>query len=125
MGMHQLMRRIEEYNRLEDDQLQGKGKALASLQYRKGYCPEKFQQKPRKEPRAPSVGSTPQIEGVNVTFKEPVYKILEHIKNEPYFRWSEKMGGDPMRRNQYLYCTYHREKDHTTEQCRMLKDHLE
>ena len=63
--------------------------------------------------------------GVNVTFKEPVYEILEHIKNEPYFRWSGKMGGNLVRRNQSLYCTYHREKCHTTEQCRMLKDHLE
>ena len=34
-------------------------------------------------------------------------------------------GGDPSRRNQNLYCTYHRDKGHTTEQCRVLKDHLE
>ena len=36
-----------------------------------------------------------------------------------------KMGGDPSRRNQNLYYTYHRDKEHTTEKCRMLKDHLE
>ena len=35
------------------------------------------------------------------------------------------MGGDPLKRNQNLYSTYHRDKGHTTEQCRMLKDHLE
>ena len=34
------------------------------------------------------------------------------------------MGGDPSRRNQNLYCTYHRDKGHTTEQCRVLEDHL-
>ena len=33
-----------------------------------------------------------------MTFKELVYKIHERIKNEPYFRWPRKMGGD--RRNQ-------------------------
>ena len=60
-----------------------------------------------------------------MTFKEPVYKILKRIKNEPYFRWSGKVGGDPVRRNQSLYCSYHKEKGHTTEQCHMLKDHLE
>ena len=35
------------------------------------------------------------------------------------------MGGDPSRRNQNLYCTYHRDRGHTTKQCRVLKDHLE
>ena len=34
-------------------------------------------------------------------------------------------GGNPVRRNYSLYCTYHREKWHTTEQCRVFKDHLE
>ena len=58
-------------------------------------------------------------------FKEPVHKILDRIKNKPYFQWLSKMGGDPSRRNQNLYCTYHRDKGHTIEQCRVLKDHLE
>lgn len=35
------------------------------------------------------------------------------------------MGGDPIRRNQSLYCTYHWDKGHTTEQCRVFNDHLE
>nr|XP_023926880.1 uncharacterized protein LOC112038310 [Quercus suber] len=34
------------------------------------------------------------------------------------------MGGDPSRRNQSSYCTYHKDKGHTTEQCRVLRDHL-
>ncbi|XP_030942271.1 uncharacterized protein LOC115967334 [Quercus lobata] len=34
------------------------------------------------------------------------------------------MEGDPSRRNQSLYCTYHKDKGHTTEQCWVLKDHL-
>ncbi|XP_050259143.1 uncharacterized protein LOC126704160 [Quercus robur] len=34
------------------------------------------------------------------------------------------MGGDPSWRNQNLYCTYHRDKGYTTEQCLVLKDHL-
>ena len=65
-----------------------------------------------------------QMGEVNVAFKEPVHKIVDRIKNEPFFRWSNKMGGDPFRRNQNLYCTYHRDKGHTTEQCWVLKDHL-
>ncbi|XP_023878282.1 uncharacterized protein LOC111990731 [Quercus suber] len=34
------------------------------------------------------------------------------------------MGGDPSRRNQNLYCTYHKDRGHITEQCRVLRDHL-
>ena len=30
---------------------------------------------------------------VNVTFKEPVHKIVDRIKNEPFFRWPNKIGG--------------------------------
>lgn len=108
--MHQPIRRIEEYKRLEDNCLQGKGKALTSLQYRKDYRPKKFWQRNRKEPRAPREGSEQRTKGVNATVKEPIYKILECIKNKPYFRWQGKMGGNSTRRNQSLYCIYHREK---------------
>ena len=117
--MRQLMRRIEEYKRLENDQLQNKGKAPLLGRSQQSVFPTR----PRKdfkmqEPEA-------QIGEVSVAFKEPVHKILDWIKNEPFFRWPNKMGGDPSRRNQNLYCTYHRDKGHTTEQCRVLKDHPE
>ena len=61
---------------------------------------------------------------VSMRFKEPVHKIIDRIKNEPFFRWPNKMGGDPSRGNQNLYCTYHKDKGHTIEQCWVLKDHL-
>ena len=32
---------------------------------------------------------------INVAFKEPVHKIIDPIKNEPHFRWLNKMEGDP------------------------------
>ena len=65
-----------------------------------------------------------QMGEVNMAFKELVHKILDRIKNEPYFKWPNKMRGDPTRRNQNLYCTYHRDKGYITEQCWVLKDHL-
>ena len=66
-----------------------------------------------------------QVREVNITFKESVHRIADRIKNEPYFKWPNKMGGDPYKRNQNLYYTYHRDKSHTTKQCQVLKDHLE
>ncbi|XP_050277979.1 uncharacterized protein LOC126719475 [Quercus robur] len=35
------------------------------------------------------------------------------------------MAGDPMKRNQNLYCQYHQEPGHTTEDCRKLRNHLD
>ncbi|XP_050278367.1 uncharacterized protein LOC126719912 [Quercus robur] len=35
------------------------------------------------------------------------------------------MAGDPMKCNQNLYCQYHQEPGHTTEDCRNLKNHLD
>ena len=34
-----------------------------------------------------------QMGEVNVAFREPVHKIVDRIKNEPFFRWPNKMGG--------------------------------
>ncbi|XP_075640503.1 uncharacterized protein LOC142612274 [Castanea sativa] len=35
------------------------------------------------------------------------------------------MGDNPLRRNQNLYWTYHKDKGHTTKQCKVSKDYLE
>ena len=62
---------------------------------------------------------------VNVVFREPVHQVLEKIKNEPFFKWPNKIGGDLMRRNQSLHCQYHQDCWHTIEDCRILWDHLD
>ena len=107
--MRQLIRHIEEYKHLEDDQLQNKGKAPLLSRSRQDVFPTR----PRKDFRMQEPEA--QIGGVNVAFKVPIHKILDQIKNESFFRWPNKIGGDPSRRNQTLYCTYHRDKGHTTK----------
>ena len=52
-------------------------------------------------------------------------KVLEKVRNEPLFKWPNKMAGDPVNCNQNLYCHYHQDHRHTTNDCRNLWDHLE
>ena len=54
-----------------------------------------------------------------------MHQILEKIKSEPYFKWPNKIGGDPTRRNQSLHYQYHQEWGHTIGDCRTLWSHLE
>ena len=52
-------------------------------------------------------------------------KVLEKVRNEPFFKWPNKMARDPVNHNQNLYCHYHQDHGHTIEDCRNLWDHLE
>ena len=79
--------------------------------------------RPRKDYVGP-VGST-NTQVVNAVFRELVHQVLEKIKNEPFFKWPNKMAENPMRRNLSLYCQYHQDQGHTTKECRNLWDHLE
>ena len=62
---------------------------------------------------------------VNVEFRKPVQKVVEKVKNKPFFKWPNKMAGDLVNCNQNLYYHYHQDHGHTTEDCRNLWDHLE
>lgn len=120
--MRQLMDHIGKYKRLEEDQIQGKGKARALPDKKDprggGYHNE---QSRRDLLNHPTSGGG-RI--VNSQFKEPVHQILEKIKNGSFFKWPNRMGGNLSKRNQSLYCNYHRDKGHTTKDCRTLRDHL-
>nr|XP_023912868.1 uncharacterized protein LOC112024469 [Quercus suber] len=69
----QLMDRIDKYRRVEEDQIQGRGKSEAVPQERRDF----------------------------------------------------RMAEDPAKCNQNLYCQYHQDHGHTTEDCKNLWDHLE
>ena len=64
-------------------------------------------------------------EAVNTTFKEPIFRILPHIKDKLYFIWPPKMGGDPAIRESKPYCAYHKEMVHLTENYWAYKRFLE
>ena len=54
-----------------------------------------------------------------------MHQVLEKIKNESFFKWPNKMVGNPEKRNRNLYYQYHRDHGHTTDDCRSLWDHLD
>ncbi|XP_050246007.1 uncharacterized protein LOC126694024 [Quercus robur] len=120
----QLMDRIDKYRRVEEDQLQGKGKAKVIPQERRDFKLDRYNNnRPRKDFVGQSGSANTQV--VNAVFREPVQQVLEKIKNESFFKWPNKMARDPMRRNQNLYCHYHQDHGHTTEDCRNLRDHMD
>ena len=98
-SLRQLMDRVDKYKRIEDDQKQGKGKAKVILQERRDFRSDLYN---NNRPRRDYVGQSGSIntQVVNTVFREPIRQVLEKIKNEPFFKWPNKMSGDPAKRNQ-------------------------
>ncbi|XP_065616905.1 uncharacterized protein LOC136062128 [Quercus suber] len=101
-----------------------KGKDKVIPQERKDFRSDRYNNnKPRRDFTGQSRSGNAQA--VNTVFKEPVHQVLKKIKNEPFFKWPSKIVGNPERRNHNLYCQYHQDHGHTTEDCRSLWDHLD
>ncbi|XP_028115676.1 uncharacterized protein LOC114313495 [Camellia sinensis] len=116
-----LRARIKQYARLKDDQIPIEVASAEQTAWHK-------KRTDREEHRGIAVNEVDKSkshEAVVTVFKEPIYRILEKIKREPFFVWPPKMLGDPARRNQMLRCSYHQNRGHMTQNCRALKQHLE
>ena len=90
-----LMDRIDKYKRVKEDQQTGEGKAKVVPQERKDFRSDRFNNSnwPRKDYSEQS-GST-GAQAVHAVFREPLHKILEKVKNEPFFQWPSKMAATP------------------------------
>ena len=124
-SIRQLMVRIDKYKRVEEDQLQGKGKAKVVPQERRDVRSDQFNNnnRPRRD-IARQLGLA-NAQAVNAVFRDPVHQVLEKIKNEPFFKWPNKIARNSMKHNQSLYCQYHQDHGHTIEDCRNLWNHLD
>ena len=123
-SLRQLMDRVDKYKRIEDDQQLGKRKAKVIPQEMRDFRSDRYNNnRSRRDYMGQSWLVITPI--VNIVFREPVHQVLEKIKNEPFFKWLNKMAGDPTKCNQNLYCHYHQDRGYTTEDCRNLWDHLD
>ena len=126
-SLRQLMDRMDKYKRIEDDQQQqqqGKGKTKLVPQERREFRPDRYNNnRLRRDYTEQQVSSNNQV--VGAVFRELVHQVLEKVRNEPFFKWPNKMMGNPEKRNRNLYCQYHRDHGHTIEDCRSLWDHLD
>ena len=117
--LRQLMDRFDKYKRIEDDQQQGKGKAKVVPQERRDFRSDRYNNnRPRRDYAEQPRSNNNQV--VEAVFREPVYQVLEKIKNKSFFKWLNKMMGNPEKRNRNLYYQYHRNHGHTTKDCRSL-----
>ncbi|XP_050250810.1 uncharacterized protein LOC126697756 [Quercus robur] len=121
----QLMDQIVKHKRVEENQQLGKGKAKVVPQKRRDFRSDLFNNnnRPRRDYTEQSRSAGAQV--VHTVFRDLIHQVMEKIKNEPFLKWPNKMAGDPMKRNQNLYCQYHQEPGHTTEDCPNLKNHLD
>ena len=74
---------MKENKRLEDNQLQDKAKAKAPIVEKKEV---KEDQAPQPQRDFFSQAQKIRPEMFSSLYKEPVYQIMEKIKNKPYFR---------------------------------------
>ena len=97
-SLRQLMDRVDKYKRIEDDQQQGKGKAKAIPQEKRDFRSDRYNNNRLRRDYAEQQGSN-NNQVVRAVFREPVHQVLEKVKNESFFKWPNKMVGNPKNRN--------------------------
>ncbi|KAK2991306.1 hypothetical protein RJ640_024571 [Escallonia rubra] len=109
-NMSDLLDRVEKYLRAEEDSTSSQQEEIHSGQKR---CdrPEGNNQDEPKHPRAPlSKSFTP----LNTTREH----ILHQVKSQNILKWPKPMRGPAERRDTQVYCHFHKDHGHTTEECK-------
>ena len=85
---------------------------------KKGRTREK---KDRDSKKASSSARSQQYTPLNMLLEQ----VLMQIKDGPSLKWSEKMKGDPNKRNRNKYCRFHKDYGHDMDECFDLKQQIE
>ena len=97
-SVRQLMDQIDKYKRVKEDRLQGKGKEKVIPQERRDFRSDIYNSNCQRRDFVGQSGAT-NTQVVSTVFQEPIHQVLEKIKNEPYFKWPNKMVGESTRPN--------------------------
>ena len=79
------MDQIDKYKRVEEDQLQGKGKEKVILQKGRDFRSDRYNNNSPRRDFTAQYRST-NTQKINAIFREPVPQVLEKIKNELFFK---------------------------------------
>ena len=68
-----------------------------------------------------SSGRSQRYTPLNIPFDQ----VLMQIKDDPSFKWLEKIKEDPNKHNKNKYCRFHRDHGHDTDKCYGFKQQRE
>ena len=90
------MDHIDKYKRVEEDQRMGKGNDKVIPQERRDFRSDQYN---NNQPWRDFVSQSrpTNTQAVNAVFRKPVHQVLEKVKNEPFFKWPNKMARNPLR----------------------------
>jgi hypothetical protein len=81
----------------------------------------KFSETPERKRTTTPIGKFSSFTPLNT----PIDKLLMQIQDDPSLRWPGKICSDPNSRPKNLYCRFHRDHGHLTEDCVALKEQVE
>uniref|UniRef100_A0A2N9EIR5 RNase H type-1 domain-containing protein n=1 Tax=Fagus sylvatica TaxID=28930 RepID=A0A2N9EIR5_FAGSY len=81
----------------------------------------KFSKTPERKRTTTPTGKFSSFTPLNT----PIDKLLMQIQDDPSLQWPGKIRSDPNSRPKNLYCRFHRDHGHLTEDCVALKEQVE
>lgn len=95
--------------RIEKNSLVKDGKKYADHKSKKDDKKKTETPLSKRKRKEESRGAKPEesnYRAVNTIFKEPIHKIMNKIKSQPYFKWPQPMGSDHTKSKVDLHCSY-------------------
>ncbi|KAK3027995.1 hypothetical protein RJ639_039348 [Escallonia herrerae] len=116
-NMSDLLDRVEKYLQAEEDSMPSRQEENHSGQKRRDHPEGKNQDGPKRPQAILPKLFTP----LNTTHEH----ILHQIKGQDILKWPKPMRRPAERKDTQLYCHFHKDHGHTTEECKVLQREIE